>query len=116
MCEGINALLLLALRAAGIPAIKVIGCAKINGGGHAWAIAWPDLSTPVHLDATWDLTSSVSPDIVWGESRRKDARSWYFNLSDRQISSQHFLTTDDRKDYMPRCQKEYLNYDKICNI
>ena len=112
VCEGINALLLLALRAAGIPAIKVIGCAKINGGGHAWAIAWPDLSTPVHLDATWDLTSSVSPDIVW-ENHGERCAFRYFNLSDRQISQDH---DGYRKDYMPRCQKEYLNYDKICNI
>ena len=101
VCEGINALLLLALRMAGIPCIKVIGCGKKSGGGQAWAMAWPDGRTPVHLDATW-------------ENHRKGEPSFrHFNLSDRQISEDHDAFA---REYLPRCQKEFLNYDKICRM
>ena len=76
VCDGQNALLLLCFRRIGIPCIKVYGRTK-TGGWHCWTIAWIN-GTPVHCDVTWDGTENG---IV---------RFDYLNLSDDQISSDHY--------------------------
>lgn len=46
VCEGYNALLMLALRRVGLPCIKVYGVGK-SGGGHCWSVVWLE-GEPVH--------------------------------------------------------------------
>lgn len=95
VCEGFNALLLLCLRRAGIPCIKVYGRGSTQRDGrHCWSIAWVQ-GQPVHCDVTWDA--------------RKDGpiRFNYLNLSDRQIALDH---CDFAKDTIPKCQTESLTY------
>lgn len=75
VCEGCNALLMLALRQVGIPCIKVVGKSSREADGfHCWTIAWID-AAPVHLDATWDAAFKLFPN--------------YFNLSDAEIRRDH---------------------------
>lgn len=93
VCEGINALLLLCFRRIGIPCIKVYGKTKTDGW-HCWTIAWID-GVPVHCDVTWDGTEEG---IV---------RFDYFNLSDNQISVDHY---DYKCGRVPVCPSESLNY------
>lgn len=90
VCEGQSALLILCLRRAGIPAVVVHGKSKRNRA-HAWVICWMN-GDPVHVDTTW-------------ESRR-GLRYSYFNLSDRQISRDHF---DFQNDNLPKCEEECWN-------
>lgn len=78
VCEGYTCMLVLALRHAGIPAIKVSGFTEEP---HCWAIAWIN-DSPVHLDVTWDSTSSGRP------------RYRYFNLSDAEIAQDHRIDAD----------------------
>lgn len=52
VCEALSGLLVVALREAGIPAIKVHGVAKREN--HCWTKAWIN-GQPYHLDVTWDL-------------------------------------------------------------
>lgn len=95
VCEGHNALLMLCFRRIGIPCIKVYGKTK-SDGWHCWTIAWIN-GVPVHCDVTWD-----SPDedtgIVWFN---------YLNLSDRQISANHYEFSGNQ---VPACASERLTY------
>lgn len=54
VCEAIAGLLVIALREAGIPAIKVHG--RVRNENHCWAKVWVK-GQPYHLDVTWDLAS-----------------------------------------------------------
>ena len=75
VCEGQNALLLLCLRRVGIPCIKVYGKTKADEW-HCWTVAWID-AKPVHCDVTWE--------------RQPAAEGFkYFNLTDDEISTNHF--------------------------
>lgn len=91
VCEGYTALLLLCLRQVHIPAIKVYGTSE-SGGSHCWAIVYI-YDTPVHCDVTWDSTEGV---LVYN----------YFNLSDEQISADHF----NFKGNVPICFSEKYSY------
>lgn len=93
VCEGNNALLLLCLRRIGIPCIKVYGRTKTDGW-HCWTIAWIN-GVPVHCDVTWDGTEEGF------------VRFDYLNLSDNQISSDHF---DFKGAHVPVCSSEALSY------
>lgn len=93
VCEGVNALLMLCLRRAGIPCIKIYGSSQ-RGGPHCWTIAWIN-GTPVHIDVTWDLG--------------KPSGFQYFNLSDRQIEKDHY---DFKGKDIPVCLDESYNYRK----
>ena len=93
VCEGYNALLLLCFRRIGIPCIKVHGKTK-TGGRHCWTIAWIN-GISVHCDVTWD---GVKKGILYFN---------YLNLSDGQISSDHFDFKDLR---VPACTSEELSY------
>ena len=94
VCEGINALLMLVLRRAGIPCIKILGHTK-TGGAHCWTIAWIN-EQPVHLDVTWDL-----------EKPGKVILYNHFNLSNRQIGMNHFGFD---KENIPICTFEGAEY------
>ena len=93
VCEGMNALLMLCLRRAGIPCIKVYGLSS-NQEHHCWTIAWIN-NVPVHLDVTWDVG--------------KTGGFTYFNLSDRQIGKTH---TGFRRAHIPECSNESYNYNR----
>ena len=93
VCEGHNALLLLCFRRIGIPCIKVYGKTK-SDGWHCWTIAWIS-GTHVHCDVTWD---KAEEGIV---------RFDYLNLSDNQISGDHY---DFKCTRAPVCLSESLNY------
>lgn len=54
VCEAIAGLLVIALREAGIPAIKIHG--KARNENHCWTKVWIN-GQPYHLDVTWDLSS-----------------------------------------------------------
>ncbi|MCD8005935.1 MAG: hypothetical protein LUF29_03025 [Oscillospiraceae bacterium] len=98
VCEGYNAMLLLCFRQIGIPCIKVYGKSKADRW-HCWTIAWIN-GIPVHCDVTWDSENN-------GKSRFD-----YFNLSDNQISRDHFLF---RNPNIPECTSEKLNYNRYRN-
>lgn len=93
VCEGYNALLLLCFRRIGIPCIKVYGKTKADGW-HCWTIAWIN-SIPVHCDITWD------------GAKEGTLRFNYLNLSDDQISGDHYDFRDSR---IPICSSEALSY------
>lgn len=96
VCEGYNALLMLALRRVGLPCIKVYGVGK-SGGGHCWAVVWLE-GEPVHCDVTWDKPS------------RGAVRFAYLNRSDCQIARDH---GDFRRPGIPVCRSERWNYDTL---
>ena len=79
VCEGFSCLLILALRKAGIPCIRVSGYGKNEA--HCWNIAWIN-GSPAHLDITWDSVNN-----------RGDVGFFYFNLTDEQIRRDHKITT-----------------------
>lgn len=91
VCESFTALLILALRRAGIPAIKVVGYGK---EAHCWCIAWIN-DIPYHLDVTWDLAGR---DEVMGY--------FYFNLTDQDIKRDHIIATEG----LPKCTNPKYNY------
>ena len=93
VCEGHNSLLMLCFRRLGIPCIKVYGKTE-NDGWHCWTIAWIN-GIPVHCDVTWD-----------GEEAGFVSFN-YLNLSDSQISADHF---DFKSSRIPECQSDYWNY------
>lgn len=93
VCEGYNALLMLCLRWMGIPCIKVYGKSQ-KDRWHCWSIVWIH-GIPVHCDVTWDKPHNGT---VFFD---------YFNLSDDQISRDHFSF---RADNIPGCTSEELNY------
>ena len=93
VCEGHNALLMLCFKKVGIPCIKVYGRTKKHNW-HCWTIAWIN-GTPVHCDVTWD------------ETEEGIVRFNYLNLSDNQISGDHF---DFQGAKIPMCTSEALNY------
>lgn len=100
VCEGHNALLILCFRRIGIPCIKVYGKIKKNSW-HCWTIAWIN-GTPVHCDVTWD---GAEEGIVYFN---------YLNLSDVQISRDHY---DFKSKKIPSCVSEtmnYYNYHDLC--
>ncbi len=100
VCEGHNALLLLCFRRIGIPCIKVYGRTKTDGW-HCWTIAWIN-GIPVHCDVTWDGTEEGL------------VRFDYLNLSDNQISGDHY---DFKCARVPECTSEtlsYYNYRGLC--
>lgn len=95
VCEGINALLILCLRKAGFPCIKISGKTNRKSDSfHAWCIVWID-DIPVHLDATWD------------KPIENNVRFDYFNLSDSQISKDHF---DYHFPGIPYCKYNVFDY------
>ena len=85
VCEGFSCLLMLALRKAGIPCIRVSGHGKNEA--HCWNMAWIE-GSPVHLDITWDSVND-----------RGDVGFFYFNLTDEQITRDHRITTRG----LPQC-------------
>ncbi len=89
-CEAQSALLVLYLRSAGIPAIQIYGKSKRNRG-HGWVLLWIN-GDPVHADVTWE--------------NRRSLHYRYFNLSDRQISQDHF---DFQGPDIPKCEEECWN-------
>lgn len=93
VCEGHNALLLLCFRRIGIPCIKVYGRTNTDGW-HCWTIAWIN-GIPVHCDVTWDGTEEGL------------VRFDYLNLSDNQISGDHY---DFKCARVPECTSEALSY------
>ena len=92
VCEGFSCLLMLALRRAGIPCIRVSGFGRNEA--HCWNIAWID-GTPAHLDITWDSVND-----------RGDVGFFYFNLTDEQITRDHKITTRG----LPRCMDHTIGY------
>lgn len=82
VCEALAGLLVIALREAGIPAIKVNGIAKNEN--HCWTKAWID-GTPYHLDVTWDLPLVK----LCGHCR-------YFNVTEDVIKRDHRINTSIR--------------------
>lgn len=99
VCEGHNALLLLCLRRIGIPCIKVYGKVKA-GGWHCWAIAWIN-GTAVHCDVTWDGPKEGA--VCFN----------YFNLSDEQISVDHF---EFKGTQIPACTSEAFSFYSYYNL
>lgn len=93
VCEGYNALLMLCLRRLGIPCVKVYGKSE-RDVWHCWSMVWIG-HTPVHCDVTWD-----APCLGTVLFR-------YFNLSDQQLSKDHF---EFRSDFLPECPTDTLNY------
>lgn len=93
VCEGQNALLILCLRRAGIPCIKIFGKTDTDDW-HCWTIAWID-GKPVHCDVTWD---NAEKGVVYFD---------YFNLSDEQMKKDHFKFSDYN---IPRCDAEDMDY------
>ena len=85
VCEGFSCLLMLALRRAGIPCIRVSGYGKNEA--HCWNMAWIE-GSPVHLDITWDSVNDNG-----------DVGFFYFNLTDEQITRDHKITTKG----LPEC-------------
>ncbi len=77
VCESLSGLLVLALREAGIPAIKQRGYARNER--HSWVKAWIE-GRPYHLDVTWDM-----PRVKLG------MRCQYFNLSEDVIKKDHMI-------------------------
>lgn len=96
VCEGYNALLMLALRRVGIPCIKVYGTGK-KGGGHCWSVVWLE-DEPVHCDVTWDKPTGGA------------VRFAYLNRSDRQIARDH---GDFVRPGIPACRSERWNYNVL---
>ena len=99
VCEGYNALLLLCFRRIGIPCIKVYGKSG-TGSWHCWTIAWID-NIPVHCDVTWERKEG---NIVCFD---------YFNLSDEQISRDHYRF---RSSGTPVCTTDALNFYNHNNL
>ncbi len=100
VCEGQNALLLLCFRRIGIPCIKVYGKTD-EDGWHCWTVAWIG-ETPVHCDVTWD------------GAEHGMVRFDYFNLSDRQISGDHYSFRCDRVPVCPSEQLSYYHHRGLC--
>lgn len=96
VCEGYTAMLLLCLRQLGIPCIKVYGRSR-QDSRHCWSMVWLE-GECVHCDVTWDMPRDG---ILFFD---------YFNLSDRQISRDHF---DFRDRGLPQCTAEHLNYYRL---
>ena len=89
-CEAQSALLVLCLRKACIPAICVHG-RSMRDREHGWVILWMN-GDAVHADVTWE--------------NRRSLHYRYFNLSDRQISRDHF---DFQGPDIPKCEEECWN-------
>lgn len=96
VCEGHNSLLMLCFRRLGIPCIKVYGKTKTDSW-HCWTIAWIN-GIPVHCDVTWDGEESGFVSFN------------YLNLSDSQISADHF---DFKSPRIPECQSDSWNYYQL---
>ena len=77
VCEAIAGLLVIALREAGIPAIKVHGRARNEN--HCWTKVWIK-GQPYHLDVTWDLSSY-----------KTFAFFRYFNVTEKAILRDHSI-------------------------
>ncbi|MBR3974217.1 MAG: hypothetical protein IKJ99_09760 [Oscillospiraceae bacterium] len=92
VCESFSCLLMLALRKAGIPCIRVSGYGRNEA--HCWNIAWID-GSPAHLDITWDLANEQG-----------NVGFSYFNLTDEQISRDHKITTKG----LPACLDHTVGY------
>lgn len=99
VCEGHNALLLLCLRRIGIPCIKVYGRTETDGW-HCWTVAWIN-GIPVHCDVTWDCSKGGTVHFN------------YLNLSDRQISGDHFQF---KSPSVPECPSDSLSYYRRRNL
>lgn len=84
VCEGYTCILMLALRKVGIRCIRISGVGRFEK--HCWIMAWIN-GTPYHLDVTWE-------GISLGRVGNR-----YFNLTDRQISKDHLISTKG----LPRC-------------
>lgn len=81
VCEGYSKAMLLLLNRAGISGFLATGQAMTNGvaGGHMWNIVTLG-GENYHLDVTWNVPK--------GEERL--IQHAYFNLTDEQISADHF--------------------------
>lgn len=97
VCEGIVGLLILALRRAGLPAVKVTGIGQNER--HCWVMTWVN-GIPYHLDVTWDLADSLN-----------ELGFFYFNLTDEEICKDHLIYTKG----LPKCLNSYYGYHRYCN-
>lgn len=77
VCEALAGLLVVALREAGIPAIKVHGRARNEN--HCWTKVWIN-GQSYHLDVTWDLSFS-----------KMFAHFRYFNVTEDVILRDHII-------------------------
>ena len=96
VCSGYSRAVMLLMKTAGIDTILVGGTGLSPTQGrisHMWNVVWLD-GDPYHLDATWD-DPGVDDNIT----------HLYFNLSDRDISSDH---TDYKLSF--ECITEMYNY------
>lgn len=75
VCESLAAMLVVAFREAGIPAIVVQGYGKREA--HRWSKAWID-EVEYYLDVTWDMSKC-----------KCDNHLKYFNLTSQQMSKDH---------------------------
>lgn len=75
VCESLAAMLVVAFREAGIPAIVVQGYGKKEA--HRWSKAWIG-GNEYYLDVTWDMSKC-----------KKDNNLKYFNLTSQQMSRDH---------------------------
>lgn len=75
VCESLAAMLVVAFREAGIPAIVVQGYGKREA--HRWSKAWID-GNEYYLDVTWDMSKC-----------KKNNNLKYFNLTSQQMSRDH---------------------------
>lgn len=91
VCESFSCILILALREAGIPCIKVSGFGKNES--HCWNMAWID-GVPCHLDVTWETKTKNSVGY------------FYFNLTDKDIERDHTITTKA----LPQCRDSSFGY------
>ncbi len=87
VCESISGMLVVALRVAGLPAIKVHGMAKNER--HSWTMVWIG-GKPYHLDVTWDLS----------EKRFFPKRYRYFNLTEDMICRDHVMEKCEKLDFV----------------
>ena len=97
VCEGFSCLLMLALRRAGIPCIRVSGFGRQEK--HCWNMAWIE-GTPVHLDCTWERVEKGSVSY------------FYFNLTDEQIGKDHVIHTEG----LPACNDPRYGYFHRANL
>lgn len=75
VCESLAAMLVVAFREAGIPAIVVQGYGRKEA--HRWSKVWID-GKAYYVDVTWDMNK-----CKWGNRLR------YFNLTSQQMSKDH---------------------------
>lgn len=94
VCEGIAKVTKILLNSVDIKCIVVVGFSSKNNEGHAWNIVEVN-GDAYHLDVTWDTNISFE----------NDTRYDYFNLTDKQIKTDHIFNT-----VYPVCSSVSENY------